>query len=108
MGFEGLLLRIRPSEIEFDSNFSSISQHLRSTEYSTFLITENLRINPSEIECEGTISTVYQNKIITMAIATPSCSLRKFLRIRPTEIVISSSLCLISIYIYTYSIAGNF
>ena len=34
------ILRIRPSEIEFESSFSSISQYLRSTEYSTFLIAE--------------------------------------------------------------------
>jgi len=37
-------LRIRPSEIEFESNFSSTLQHLRSTEYSTFLIAKSLRI----------------------------------------------------------------
>ena len=37
----GKILRIRPSEIEFESNFNSIPQHLRSTEYSTFLIAEN-------------------------------------------------------------------
>ena len=32
------ILRIRTPEIEFESNFSSILQYLRSTEYSTFLI----------------------------------------------------------------------
>ena len=37
----GKFLRIRPTEIEFDSNFSSISQHSRSNEYSNFLIAEN-------------------------------------------------------------------
>ena len=36
----GKILRIKPSEIEFESNSSSILQHLRSTEYSTFLIAE--------------------------------------------------------------------
>ena len=36
----GKFLRIRPTEIAFESNFSNISQHLRSTEYSTFLIAE--------------------------------------------------------------------
>ena len=35
------ILRIRPSEIEFESNFNSVSQHLRSSEYKTFLIAEN-------------------------------------------------------------------
>ena len=39
--FPEKFLKIRPSEIEFESNFSSISQHLRSTEYNTFLIAEN-------------------------------------------------------------------
>jgi len=33
-------LRIRLLKIEFESNLSGISQHLRSTEYSTFLIAE--------------------------------------------------------------------
>ena len=37
----GEFLRITPTEIEFESNFSSISQYLRSSEYSTFLIAEN-------------------------------------------------------------------
>ena len=36
----GKFFRIRPSEIKSESNFSSISQHLRSIEYSTFLIAE--------------------------------------------------------------------
>ena len=36
--FPGEFLRIRPTEIEFESNFSSISQHLISSEYTTFLI----------------------------------------------------------------------
>jgi len=40
--FPWKILRI---EIEFESNFSSISQHLRSSEYNTFLIAENLRLN---------------------------------------------------------------
>ena len=53
----GKILRIKPLEIEFESNVSSISQHLRSTEYSTFLITEKLRIRPSEIEFEGDFSS---------------------------------------------------
>ena len=39
--YPGELLRITPTELEFESNFSSISQHLRSSEYSTFLIAEN-------------------------------------------------------------------
>jgi len=34
----GKFLRIRPTEIEFESNFSSISQYLR---YCTFLNAEN-------------------------------------------------------------------
>ena len=37
-----LRIIIRPTEIEFESNFSSISQHLRSTEYSPFLIAKNI------------------------------------------------------------------
>ena len=37
----GEFLRITPTEIEFESNSSSISQHLRSSEYSTFLIAKN-------------------------------------------------------------------
>jgi len=37
----GEILRITPTEIKFESSFSSISQHLRSTEYSSFLIAEN-------------------------------------------------------------------
>ena len=37
----GKILRISPSEIEFESNFSSITQNLRSTKYSTLLIAEN-------------------------------------------------------------------
>ena len=45
----GNFLRIKPTEIEFESNFSSISQHSRSTTYSTFLIAKNLRIIPSVI-----------------------------------------------------------
>ena len=52
------ILRIRPAEIEFESNFSSISQYLRSTEYSTFLIAKKLRIKPSEIECEADFSSL--------------------------------------------------
>jgi len=43
MGFKGFPwenFEIRPTEIEFESNFSHISQHLGSTEYSTFLTTE--------------------------------------------------------------------
>ena len=38
----GKSLRIIPTKIEFESNFSSVSQHLRSTEYSTFLIAEKI------------------------------------------------------------------
>ena len=37
----GKFLRITPTEIEFESNFSSMSQHLRSNECSNFLIAEN-------------------------------------------------------------------
>jgi len=40
--FPGKILRIRSTEIEFKSNFSRISQYLRSTEYSTFLIAKKL------------------------------------------------------------------
>ena len=38
--FPEKILRIRPTEIEFESNFSSIPQHLRSNEYNIFLIAE--------------------------------------------------------------------
>jgi len=38
----GKVLRITPTEIEFESNFSNISQHLRSTEYSAFLIAKKI------------------------------------------------------------------
>ena len=34
----GKILRIRPTEIEFDSNFSSISQHLKFTECMQYLL----------------------------------------------------------------------
>ena len=44
--YPGKILRIRTSEIESESNFSSKSQHLRSTEYSTFLIAKNLKFDP--------------------------------------------------------------
>ena len=37
----GKFLRITPTKIEVESNFSSISQHSRSSEYSKFLIAEN-------------------------------------------------------------------
>ena len=42
------ILRIRPSEIKFEGNFSSRSQHLRSSEYNAFLIAEILRIKISK------------------------------------------------------------
>jgi len=40
MGCPGKFLKIRPSEIEFESIISAlaISQYLRSSKYSTFLI----------------------------------------------------------------------
>ena len=41
----GKFLRIRPTEIEFESNFSSVSQYLRSTEYSTFLFAKKFENN---------------------------------------------------------------
>ena len=52
----GKFLRITPTEIEFES-FDNVSQHLRSTEYSTFLIAS---IRPSEIECEDDFSGLSQ------------------------------------------------
>ena len=64
--YPGKILRIRPTEIEFESNFSIISHHLRSTEYSNFLIAEILKIRPSEIECEDDFSTVYHNNLIAI------------------------------------------
>ena len=53
-------LRIKPTKIEFKSNFSSISQHLRSSEYSTSFIVKKLRIRPSEIEFEDDFSSLSQ------------------------------------------------
>ena len=53
------ILRIKPTKIEFESNFSSASQNLRSTEFSTFLIAK-LRIRPTETECEADFSSLSQ------------------------------------------------
>ena len=66
----------RPTEIEFENNFSSISQHLRSTEYSTFLITKKLRIKPTEIECGSDFNKFVFNSYIPF----------KMLRIRPLRL----------------------
>ena len=60
-------LRIIPSEIEFESNFSSISQYLKSTEYSTFLIVKKFEIiYPLKLNVR-VISTVYQNILMATA-----------------------------------------
>ena len=57
----GKILRNTLSEIEFKSNFSSISRHIKSTEYSNYLISKKiLRIRLSEIECEGKFSSLSQ------------------------------------------------
>ena len=51
----GKILRNTLSEIEFKSNFSSISQHLKSTEYSNYLVSkkvwglDSLRLNVKAI-----------------------------------------------------------
>jgi len=52
VGFEGLPWEIFDEfnllksnfKIEFEGNFSSVSQHLRSTEHRTFLIPKNSKI----------------------------------------------------------------
>ena len=54
--FPWKILRI---EIEFESNFSSISQHLRSSGYSTFLIDKNFENYRLSICCIHT----YKKKI---------------------------------------------
>ena len=59
----GKFWRIRPTKIEFESNFSSISQNLRTNEYSNFLLLKILRIRPSEIECEGDFSSLFNGYI---------------------------------------------
>jgi len=50
--------RIKP-EFEFESNFSTTSQHVRSTEYSNFQ--KFLRIRCSEIECEVILAVYHSN-----------------------------------------------
>ena len=57
-------LKIRSADIEFESNFSSISQHLRSTEYSTFLIAKNFGNRPSEIEYQSDFSRFVFNSYL--------------------------------------------
>jgi len=57
-------LKIRPIDIEFESNFSSTSQHLRSTEYSTFLIAKNFGIRSSEIEYQSDSSRFVFNSYL--------------------------------------------
>jgi len=59
--FPGKILRNRASAIEFESNFSSISQYLRSTEYSTLLIVKNFENSDPLRLNVGVISTVYLN-----------------------------------------------
>ena len=57
----GKILRIKPSEIEFESNFSRISQHLRSIEYTVpFLLPKMFRIRPCKVEFEGDFSSLSQ------------------------------------------------
>jgi len=48
---------ITPTEIEFESDFSSISQHLST---ASFLLPKIVRIRPPEIECEGDLSNLSQ------------------------------------------------
>ena len=59
--FPGKFLRIRPTEIDFESNFSSTSQHLRSTEYSNFLIAKKIEDYTLNMRM---ISAVYHNNLI--------------------------------------------
>ena len=60
MGLHGWpkILRITPTETECKSSFSSISQHLRPTKHSTFLIAKILKIRFSETEYEADFSTI--------------------------------------------------
>ena len=59
------ILRFRPSEIEFESNFSSISQYLLSTEYIVpFWILKILRIkSPQDLMWAG----IYYNNLKLIA-----------------------------------------
>ena len=51
------ILRIRLTKIEFESNFSTTSQHLSAV---TFLLQKFLKIRPSEIGCDGDFSSLSQ------------------------------------------------
>jgi len=58
----GKIFRIRPFEIEFENNFSSISQHLRSTESVALKIWE---IDPLRLNVR-LISAVYHNNLVAI------------------------------------------
>ena len=80
-------MRTRTTKIEFESNFSSISQHLRSTEYNTFLIAEKFEnyIDPLRLNVR-LILAVYHNNLMAIYLSDHWK-------------VISASLYLIAIYL---------
>ena len=56
--YPGKILGIRPTEIEFESDFSSISQYLSTL---PFLLLKILRIDPLRLNVR-LISAVYHNR----------------------------------------------
>ena len=52
--------KIRPSEVEFESHFSTKPEYLLFTECSSSDSWKSLRIIPSEFECESDFSNLSQ------------------------------------------------
>ena len=95
--------RLKPtSEIEFESNFSRISQHLRSTEYSTFLTywQRFWELDPLRLNVR-LISAVYHNNLMAIYLYDHW----KILRIRPSETKFQNDF---NKFVYTFLIAGKF
>ena len=55
------ILRIRPTEIEFENNFSSLNHRIYGPLSTVpFLLLRKLRIRPTETKCEADFSSLSQ------------------------------------------------